>query len=50
VNLALSNYGVDDAAAVIHANKPPDVHMFGSPVDLEDANVGIEGEGQVGAP
>jgi hypothetical protein len=50
VNLALSNYGVDDAAAVIHANKPPDVHLSGSPVDLEDANVGIEGEGQVGAP
>src|SRR5579885_1572867 len=48
VNLPFNHHRVDDGAAVINGQEATDMHLAGTPVDIDDADVAAEGVGQVG--
>src|SRR5258707_3492877 len=47
VNLALDDHRIDPHAAVVDRDEPADHHLAGPWVDIGDADVGAEREGQV---
>src|SRR5205807_2557344 len=48
VDLALDDHRVDPHAAVVDRDEPPDLDRGGVGVDVDDADVGTAGIGQVG--
>ena len=47
VHLPLDDHRVDARAAVVDRDEAPDLHLAGARVDVDDADVGPEGVGQV---
>src|SRR5215467_328917 len=47
VDLAFDNHRVDDIAAIVHGNEAPNLHLPGSLVNIDHANIAAEGIGQV---
>ena len=47
VDLALDDHRVDARAAVVDGDEPPDLHLPGAGVDVDDADVGAERVGEV---
>ena len=47
VHLALDDHRVDPGAAVVDGDEPPHLDLAGARVDVHDADVGAEREGQV---
>ena len=48
VDLTFDDHGIDDVAAIVHSDKTADLDLAGTLVDVYDADVGTEGEGEVG--
>src|SRR5215210_3345862 len=46
--LTVDDQGIDDVADVVDGDVALDVHLAGVGLDLDDADVGAEGEGAVG--
>src|SRR5690242_8533989 len=47
VDLALDDHGVDDVAAVVYGDEAANLDLAGAAINIHDADVGAEGEGQI---